>query len=557
MVLVAIAMATVIQAVGWAQTSNYALVRALADGTAIIDDYAWESRDTSYTDGHFYSVKAPGMGFVALPVHLALTRAGAQDAASEIAWSAREAGALRWYRAGVSSDQYANNLKLARATRSRIELYTPYVWMLNIFVCVLPALAMMLIVRSIGDSLAPGFGALAAVAAGAGTMVLPFSTLFFSHVLSAALAIGAFALLWRERAGPPRLLPLAAAGLLAGFAITTEYPLGLAAAVLGIYAVARDGLRNRTAALRRGAVYGGAAVLGVLPLLLYNLLAFGSIAHFSYENAVAVQGATGHDVLGLNDDGFFGITTPTLGNAYELLFSIKGLFVISPVLLLAAYGLVLMWRGGRRPEVAVIVAIFMLYLIYNSGYWLPFGGGTPGPRFLIPAVPFLALALAPAFKRLPATALALTVPSVVVMAAATATLPMIGNGDVGIWTDLIGKDNFEQTIASAFGSDNDWVGILPFALTLGVGVVLAVASALPLRLERDLPLAAAAIAAWAVYFAIAPHRPAAETPGSDHPVAPLIWVSVAGAVSLLVVTAVAQQVTFRRRRRLEEATATA
>ena len=51
----------------------------------------------------------------------------------------------------------------------------------------------------------------------------------------------------------------------------------------------------------------------------------------------------------------------------------------------------------------MIARVAAAYFIYNAGYWLPFGGGTPGPRFLIPALPFLALGLAFAYRRLPAT----------------------------------------------------------------------------------------------------------------------------------------------------------
>ena len=57
-------------------------------------------------------------------------------------------------------------------------------------------------------------------------------------------------------------------------------------------------------------------------------------------------------------------------------------------------------RRSRRPS-----------CIYDSGYWLPFGGGSPGPRFLIPMLPFLAVGLACAWRRFPATTLALAVPS--------------------------------------------------------------------------------------------------------------------------------------------------
>ena len=119
------------------------------------------------------------------------------------------------------------------------------VWALGLVGVVLPAFVLLLLVRSVAERIEPGYGTAAAVALGAGTLILPFSTLFFSHVLSAMLAFAAFAVLWRERAGPPRLLLVAAAGALAGFAIATEYPLGLAAVVLGVYAMRRS--------LRRGA----------------------------------------------------------------------------------------------------------------------------------------------------------------------------------------------------------------------------------------------------------------------------------------------------------------
>ena len=47
----------------------------------------------------------------------------------------------------------------------------------------------------------PGYGTAAAVTLGLATLVMPFATLFFSHVLAAMLAFAAFALLWREREG--------------------------------------------------------------------------------------------------------------------------------------------------------------------------------------------------------------------------------------------------------------------------------------------------------------------------------------------------------------------
>ena len=66
------------------------------------------------------------------------------------------------------------------------------------------AFALLLLIRYAVERIEPGYGTAVAVAVGAGTLILPFATLFFSHVLSAMLAFAAFAVLWRERAGPER-----------------------------------------------------------------------------------------------------------------------------------------------------------------------------------------------------------------------------------------------------------------------------------------------------------------------------------------------------------------
>ena len=50
----------VIQAMGWAQTSNYALVRALENGTAQIDEYSWEIPEGGVGQDEVDVVRAAG-----------------------------------------------------------------------------------------------------------------------------------------------------------------------------------------------------------------------------------------------------------------------------------------------------------------------------------------------------------------------------------------------------------------------------------------------------------------------------------------------------------------
>jgi hypothetical protein len=504
-VCVALAAGLVMQASGWAQVSNFALVRALSNGTAKIDPYHWETKDESWYRGHYYSVKSPILPALSLPVFEVLNRGGGRTWAYETAKSARENGSWRWRPTALPADLYGHNRIRTYHVRGKVEASTPLIWVLGLFGCVLPAALLMLLVRRMGERLEPGYGTAAAVTLGLCTMVLPFSTLYFSHVLAALLGFTAFAVLWRERdraesGSEPGNLPLVAlAGLLAGLAFASEYPLALGGAVLGLYAISRG------SRLRRGLAYAGGALLGAIPLLAYNLWAFGSITHLSYANAVKVQGISGHAVLGSNQSGFFGVDVPDPKVMLDLLFGAKGLLILTPVLVMGIVGVVLLHRRGRRAEAWTIGGLALAYLVYNSGYWLPYGGGTPGPRFLMPVVPFLALPLALAYRRFPTTTFALAVPSALFMLSATLTFPLIGDDNVGFWAKLIDAANFEATFITPLGAGHGWGAIAPVLGLALLAAGLAAAGTRSLaRVQDDARRAALAVLAWGVAAAGVP-----------------------------------------------------
>jgi hypothetical protein len=533
---VTLAAALVMQASGWAQVSNFALVRALSNGTAKIDPYHWETKDESWYRGHYYSVKSPLLPAMTLPVYDALKANGGARWAYDTALHARENHSWRWRPSALPGDLYGRNRIRTYHVRGRVEAATPLVWVLGLFGCVLPAFGLMLLVRRLGDRLEPGYGVAAAVTLGLCTMVLPFSTLYFSHVLAALLGFAAFALLWRERDAAPRgrFALVAVAGLLAGLAFATEYPLALAAAVLGVYAILGHGSR-----VRRGLVYGAGALVGALPLFAYNLWAFGSITHLSYANAVKQQGVSGHDLLGSNAGGFFGVGVPDPKVTLDLLLSAKGLFTLAPVLVMGVVGTVLLHRRGRRAEAWVIGGLAVAYLLYNSGYWLPFGGGTPGPRFLMPIVPFLALPLALAYRRFPLTTFALAVPSALFMLSATLTFPMIGDDFVGFWAQLIQASNFEPTFFTSLGAGHGWEGIAPVLVLAALAAGLAVTAVRP-HVVGDVRRAALAVAGWGIAAACVPWLLGGQSAvGGDSGAAALIAVFTAAAfVPVALVAAV-------------------
>jgi hypothetical protein len=536
-VALTLAYASVIQASGWAQTSYFALVKSAAHGTPAIDRYQWETRDKSYFDGHFYSVKGPALSFLTLPLYEVLDALDAQSASTDAAREARAHGAVRWFKGGASNGLYGDDLVLAKQVRKTVENETLLVWLLGLLGCVAPAMVLLLLVRNRANVVEPGFGTAAAVTLGLGTLILPFATLFFSHVLAAFLSFAAFALAWREREAGPRLAYVATAGLLSGLAVTTEYPLAISAAIVGIYAV------GRANAVRRAAAYGAGVAAGVLPLLLYNLWAFGSVSHFSYADAVKVQGRTGHDVLGLNNSGFFGIGVPKPKVALDLLFASKGLLTLSPVLVLAVVGVVLLYRRGRRAEALVIGGTSLAYLTYNSGYYLPFGGGSLGPRFLIPLLPFLAVPLSIAYRRFPAMTVALAIPSAIMMLAGTITQPLLGNDDTGYWAHLIHIPAFEHTIATVLGAGNGWLALLPLLVPIALAIGLtALATCGPLPRWRGMS-AATAVLAWGCLAAVVPELLGHESAvGGNGGTLALILVCVGASLATLLGRAALERV---------------
>ena len=143
----AVGYATVMHSLGWAETSNFALVRAFSDGKPEIDRWHWETKDKSWHDGHFYSVKAPGLALVATPAYEALTAVGGSEASADLARNARDGGASRWAREGTSKGLYSDDPKRAEAVRTTIEESTPIVWALGLIGVVLPAFALLLLLR--------------------------------------------------------------------------------------------------------------------------------------------------------------------------------------------------------------------------------------------------------------------------------------------------------------------------------------------------------------------------------------------------------------------------
>ena len=304
-------------------------------------------------DGHFHPNKPPGSSLLAVPPYFVLYHAE------------------RWL--GLDPDDW-------------------WVMSVNAWLCsaltvgLASALGVVLVLRLAAQFFPghPGAALGAALTFGFGTTFFPFGTLMFDHNVTAVLLLASFA---AARDGRP-----VSSGVWAGIAAVTNYLAAVPGAMFGAWLLCR----------RRPLRWGDAMrfTLGVLPclavLLVYNVAAFGSpfALNTSFQNPAFKEIAP----------AFLGMfTAPSWFAALVITVSPwRGVFVLSPALIVAMVCLLGRWKMGtltaeRRLILGCAAFFFLINICFNGFH----GGFAAGPRYLIPALPFLCIPLAAAFVRWP------------------------------------------------------------------------------------------------------------------------------------------------------------
>jgi hypothetical protein len=329
--------------------SRYSLTASVAEhGTIDIGRYHTRlGVDHAIYHGHFRSDKAPGQPFLALPAY----------------WVGRAAGAESALHARVFGD---------------LGLWWDTLWSATVPFVALVALMYLLAQQFARRNVA----VVVALMIGVGTMMFEHAVNLYAHDLAALFAFGA----WTAIEHTPTTVGRATlAGFLAGMAVSTEYETGIVLIVLAVYLLVRQ--RDRIGWF----VLGTAAPFAALAA--YQQRAFGAPWHTPSAYYAGV----------LNGTSRGGYAIPGIHDVVAVLFGNRGLLIGAPIAfigLVGAVSLVASGEGPARRHAIVALAVMVPYLVLSAGWSGLALLDEPGPRYLIPALAFLAVPLAATWDRL-------------------------------------------------------------------------------------------------------------------------------------------------------------
>lgn len=358
----------------WNQNSRLNLVMAIVDqGTLYVDGYYdgyTATGDYAEYEGHIYSTKAPGSAFLGVPVYWAfqkVVRGGV------VRWAL---GLLRANEAIGSTLTAGGSGLLSEKLHAALALSA-----VTLFTVSIPSALLGVVLYRFAGHFVPSWPprVWAVLVYGLATSAFPYAGSFYGHQIVAVLLFAAFYLAFligRGRLKPPFALGV---GLMLGYAVITEYPAALIAGAVFLYLYHR---------LPRKRWIGLVMLGGMLPGLLwmvYNYTIFHRLIAFGYQHAPLFR-----DV---NTTGFFSLVYPQPEALWGITFgSFRGLFFLSPVLLLAFPGFYRLARDRAWcPEFLVCLWAGLSFLLFNGSSVMWEGGFAVGPRYLVPMLPFMVL----------------------------------------------------------------------------------------------------------------------------------------------------------------------
>jgi hypothetical protein len=357
------------------EDSSLRLTLSVVDkGSVIIDDYVFKGiEDNAFYNGHYYSGFSPGSSFLAVPAYLVFKPI--------------------FYLLPESFHGFQN---------MQLELILLNIVATVFVASLLSALCAVLIYKILSQFSDNKFHKLAL------TFLFSFGTLFFIYstsysrdVLKTIFLFASFYILFGLNYGlfnRRRPLLFFLSGLFLAFCVAADYKMIIVVPLFVIYMLFFSKKKDFF-------YFGVGLFIPLLFSLFYNYVAFGSPLSTSYSYRSP-------NIMQYYSRGFFGMTYPTLERIYGLTFSpFRGFFFYMPVMLLSSLGIgIKLFSRDKKYKVDMlfILILFLILFWYNASLASGWdAGGSFGPRYLIPAIPFMVIPLIFVFGRIKAWTVAL------------------------------------------------------------------------------------------------------------------------------------------------------
>jgi hypothetical protein len=308
--------------------------------------FAEISHDTIISNGRYFSVFSPGLSYLSLPFG--------------VAGFLLDGGKLGLNTLAVLTDEG--------------------------FVALCAALAALVLYKVCRMYAPPIPSLLASLTLAFGTIAWPFATELLDHDVAMLFSLlGVYCVTKCTRTENTRnenYIMLAAAGASLGIACTIEYLSALLILPLILFLAYR-----RRMSVLSGSLFCAIFSLGPILDLTYNRLVTGNPLVFPENLWSGANGLTAFQRFDLSQL----LTVPF----YNLLSPYRGLFLLSPVLLVGVYGLFRMYQSERfRGDALLFLSLFLLGVLPYSMWSNWEGAWSFGPRFLVDVIPYLVIPIA-------------------------------------------------------------------------------------------------------------------------------------------------------------------
>ncbi len=330
------------------QNSHFDLTLALAfEHSPKIDSFHTNTIDKVFYKEHFYSEKAPGSSYLALPIPLISSCWLKTKDLFKTPWFAD----LLFY--------FSTIFSVSILSASSTVAFRKILCILN-------------------DKLSVPTATGLTCSVFMGTLIFPYSTLLFGHQIAGALVVIGIYFALRPSASSAIISALSF-----GTAIITEYPSAvlIIPLILGIILNSKNKIKSTQYLL-----------FSLIPLgllLFHNYTSFGNPFILGYGKLQGTQfGAQ-------MSQGFFGVGFPKFQRVAQLLFgSYRGLFYYCPILVFGFLSFIFWPKKLFIKQGVFFISAFIFGLLLNGSYSYWQGGVCFGPRHLIATIPLLGFGLA-------------------------------------------------------------------------------------------------------------------------------------------------------------------